>query len=140
VKNCFDSTGPKGFKRHVCHDVTKYCSQSHKVCEDRPHYRPEPVLAQWCTYDTQEWRTVRKNTASGRDEPPNWPEVSSTTPNDRLGRAERYVDTIEYPQDGRVKKHILAPKTEAEFLAWKKGQRVSITFDTVGSVQVLLAH
>lgn len=129
-----------GFVREECDDVTKYCNKSYQDCENRTRYRTEPVYAQSCTYDTYEWRAVREHTASGRDEPPHWPDVSGAGSDDRLLREEKYAVTVEYKDEDSVKKHTLEPKTEAEFLAWKKGQRVALTVDNLGSVQAAVAH
>jgi hypothetical protein len=128
-----------GFVREECEDVTKYCSKSYEDCNNETRYRNEPVFAQSCTYDTYEWLPVKQHTASGRDDAPRWPDVPGMGANDRLVREEKYGVTIQY-KEGELKKHTLTPKTEAEFLAWKKGQQVAVTVDNLGDVQAAVAH
>lgn len=138
-ERCSRTKTNNGFVREECEDVTKYCNESYRDCEDKTRYRTEPVFAQSCTYDTYEWLPVKDHVASGRDDVPHWPEVPDAGAHDRLLREEKYGVTIEYKEDG-TKKHTLAPKTETEFLAWKKGQRVAVTVDNLGDVQAAVAH
>ncbi|MFP2912563.1 hypothetical protein ACLESD_47630, partial [Pyxidicoccus sp. 3LFB2] len=122
-----------GFVEEVCEDVTKYCSESYEDCRTETRYRTEPVYAQQCTYDTYEWKPQDRREASGTDDRPRWPELSVSGV-DRLRREEQYSVNIRYEDDG-VKEHVLEPKSEQEFLAWKKGQGVSLTVTNLGKVE-----
>ncbi len=122
-----------GFVEEVCEDVTKYCSESYEDCRNETRYRAEPVYARQCTYDTHEWKPVDRREASGANDVPRWPELQVRGA-DRLRREEQYTVDIRYEDDG-VKEHVLEPKTEAEFLAWKKGQSVVLTVTNLGKVE-----
>lgn len=122
-----------GFVEEVCEDVTKYCSESYEDCQTETRYRTEPVYAQQCTYDTYEWKPMDKREASGTDDRPRWPELSVSGV-DRLRREETYSVNLRYEDDG-VKEHVLEPKSEQEFLAWKKGQGVNLTVTNLGKVE-----
>jgi hypothetical protein len=126
-----------GFREEICENVTKYCSESYEDCRDETRYRHEPVYAQKCSYDTHQWKELTRREASGRDdEPPRWPELSVGQA-DRLTREEKYTIHIQY-EDGKTKKTTYEPKTEAEYLAWKKGQQVAVTVDNLGEVKQVL--
>jgi hypothetical protein len=123
-----------GFKEEICEDVTKYCSESYEDCRNETRYRNEPVYAQKCSYDTYEWKELTRREASGKDgEPPRWPELS-VSPTDRLKREEKYTIHIEYEDDGK-ERTTYEPKTEKEYLDWKKGQQVAVTVDNLGEVK-----
>ncbi len=122
-----------GFVEEVCEDVTKYCSESYEDCQTETRYRTEPVYAQQCTYDTYEWKPLDRREASGTDDRPRWPELA-VSGGDRLRREETYSVNIRYEDDG-VKEHVLEPKSEQEFLAWKKGQGVTLTVTNLGKVE-----
>ncbi|HVG63176.1 MAG TPA: hypothetical protein VNA24_31725, partial [Hyalangium sp.] len=125
-----------GFKEEICQDVTKYCSESYEDCRNETRYREEPVYAQKCDYDTYQWKEVTRREASGRDgEPPRWPELS-TSELDRLRREEKY--TIQIAYDGGKEKTTLEPKTEQEYLTWKKGQQLTLTVTNGGEVKKML--
>lgn len=121
-----------GFVEEVCEDVAKYCSESYEDCRDETRYRTEPVYSRQCTYDTYEWKPVDRREASGTDDVPRWPQLD-VGPTDRLRREEKYTVRIQY-EDGK-KEHVLEPKTEAEFLAWKKGQEAVLTVTNLGKVE-----
>ncbi|XXF76909.1 hypothetical protein P2318_28215 [Myxococcaceae bacterium GXIMD 01537] len=125
-----------GFMKEECEDVTKYCSKSYEDCDYETRYRNEPVFAQKCAYDTYEWREVNRLDASGKDDAPRWPEVRNTGAHERQRREEKYAVHVEYDDDG-VKRYTIEPKLEAEFLAWRKGQQVSLQVDNLGDVQVV---
>ncbi|MCP3145339.1 hypothetical protein [Pyxidicoccus xibeiensis] len=122
-----------GFVEEVCEDVTKYCSESYEDCQNETRYRTEPVFSQQCTYDTYEWKPVDRREASGSDDRPRWPELSVSGV-DRVRREETYSVNIRYEDDG-VKEHVLEPKSEQEFLGWKKGQGVNLTVTNLGKVE-----
>ncbi|WP_224247112.1 hypothetical protein [Hyalangium gracile] len=122
-----------GFREEICEDVTKYCSESYEDCRNETRYRTEPVYEPKCSYDTYEWKKVTHQELSGEDgEPPRWPELSVRT-EDRLRREEEYIVHLEYDGGKKKTKHEL--KTEQEYLAWKKGQQVSLTVTNGGEVQ-----
>lgn len=121
-----------GYMQEECDDVPKYCKESYEDCETRTRYRTEPVYDLSCTYDTYAWAEVERDEESGRDEAPRWPDVRVGR-NDRLRREEKYTVRIQYQDDG-VKEHLLSAASEAEFLAWKKGQSVSLQVSNLGSV------
>lgn len=126
-----------GFKEEVCQDVTKYCSESYEDCNNETRYRTEPVYAQKCSYDTYEWKEVDREVASGRDhEAPRWPELRVGA-NDRQRREGKYTVHLEYEDDG-TQKNTFEPKSETEFLGWKKGQQVTVTVDNTGEVKQIL--
>ncbi|SEM42595.1 hypothetical protein SAMN05444354_116150 [Stigmatella aurantiaca] len=126
-----------GFREEVCKDVTRYCDESYEDCRNETRYRDEPVYARRCSYDTYQWKEVARRETSGRDgEPPRWPELA-VTPEDRLKREEQYTLHIEYGAPER-KQAPLELKTEQEFLAWKKGQSVSVTATHGGDIKQIL--
>lgn len=122
-----------GFAEEVCEDVTKYCSESYEDCQNETRYRSEPVYALQCTYDTYEWRPVDRRESSGTEDRPRWPELSVSGA-DRLSREEHYAVRIRYEDDGH-KEHVLEPKSEQEFTAWKRGQGVRLTVTNLGKVE-----
>jgi hypothetical protein len=125
-----------GFKEEVCQDVTKYCSESYEDCRNETRYRDEPVYAQKCDYDTYQWKEVTRRETSGRDgEPPRWPELSASEL-DRLRLEEKYTIKIAY--DGGKESTTIEPKTEQEYLAWKKGQQLNLTVTNGGEVKKML--
>ncbi|HSP78908.1 MAG TPA: hypothetical protein VLQ93_10280, partial [Myxococcaceae bacterium] len=126
-----------GFMKETCEDITKYCDESYEDCREETRYRTVPVYAQSCTYDTHEWTEVEHRDASGRDDAPRWPTLTASS-SERLRREEKYTVRIQYEDDGR-KEHVLEPKTEREFLAWKKGQKVPLQVSNLGKVQVMAA-
>jgi hypothetical protein len=130
-EKCTRKDRGNGFVEEVCEDVTKYCSESYEDCRDETRYRTVPVFAQQCTYDTYEWKPQDRREASGRDDRPSWPElrVSGT---DRLRREEKYAVRIQY---GDGKEHVLEPRSEKEYLAWRKGQDVVLTVTNLGKVE-----
>jgi len=126
-----------GFREEVCRDVTRYCDESYEDCQDETRYRSEPIYEPRCSYDTYEWKDVARREASGRDaEPPRWPELS-VKGEDRLQREEHYTLQVEY-QKGGPRRAPLELQTEREYLAWKKGQAVSVTVTNAGDVKQLL--
>jgi hypothetical protein len=132
-EKCRTRNKGNGFKEEICEDVPKYCSESYEDCHTETRYRDEPVYAQKCNYDTYQWKELAKRELSGRDgEPPRWPELSAG-PADRLKREEKYTIHIAY--DGGEEKTTLEPKTEQEYLAWKKGQQVALTVTNGGEVK-----
>jgi hypothetical protein len=122
-----------GFVEEVCEDVTKYCNESYEDCQNETRYRTEPVYAQECTYDTYEWKQVDRRETSGTDDRPRWPELSVSGV-DRLRREEHYSVHLRYEDDG-TKEHVLEPKSEQEFVAWKKGQDARLTVTNLGKVE-----
>jgi hypothetical protein len=135
-EKCHTRNKGNGFKEEVCQDVTKYCSESYEDCRNETRYRQVPVYEQKCSYDTFQWKEVTKRDAEGRDgEPPRWPELS-VTPEDRLRREGKYTLQIEY--DGGKEKTTFEPKTEQEYLSWKKGQQVALTVTNTGTVKQIL--
>jgi hypothetical protein len=136
-EKCSTRDKGNGFKEEICEDVAKYCSESYEDCRNETRYRDEPVYDQKCSYDTYQWKEVDRRELSGQDnEPPRWPELS-VGPADRLRREERYTVHIEYEDDG-TQRTPFEPKTEQEYLAWKKGQQVSVTVDNMGEVKKVL--
>jgi hypothetical protein len=125
-----------GFREEVCHDVTRYCDESYEDCRDETRYVSEPVYAPRCSYDTYQWKEVARREASGRDgEPPRWPALDVNA-EDRLQREEHYTLRVEYEKKGRQQAPF-EPRTEQEYLAWKKGQPVLVTVTNGGEVQRL---
>ncbi|MBZ4418341.1 hypothetical protein [Myxococcus sp. RHSTA-1-4] len=122
-----------GFVEEVCEDVTKYCSESYEDCQNETRYRTEPVYALQCAYDTYEWKEVDRRETSGTDDRPRWPELTASGV-DRLRREEKYSVRIRYEDDGE-KEHVLEPKSEQEFLTWKKGQGATLTVTNLGKVE-----
>jgi hypothetical protein len=135
-EKCRTRNKGNGFKEEICEDVTKYCSESYEDCHNETRYRDEPVYDQKCDYDTYQWKEVTRREASGRDgEPPRWPELSASEL-DRLRREEKYTIKIAY--DGGKESTTLEPKTEQEYLAWKKGQQLTLTVTNGGEVKKML--
>jgi hypothetical protein len=131
-EKCRTRNKGNGFKEEICEDVPKYCSESYEDCRTETRYRDEPVYAQKCSYDTYQWKELAKRELSGRDgDPPRWPELLAG-PADRLRKEEKYTLHIAY--DGK-EKTTLEPKTEQEYLAWKKGQQVALTVTNGGEVK-----
>ncbi|MBJ6759674.1 hypothetical protein JGU66_02790 [Myxococcaceae bacterium JPH2] len=125
-EKCTRRSKGNGFSEEVCHDVTKYCSESYQDCHDETRYRTEPVMDIACTYDTHEWTQVDRSETSGSTEEPRWPEVTQG-PLERLRREGTYSVTLRYAQG--KKEYELTPKSEAEYLQWRKapGARVTVT-------------
>jgi hypothetical protein len=125
-----------GFKEEICEDVPKYCSERYEDCRTETRYRDEPVYGQKCDYDTYQWKELKRAELSGRDgEPPRWPELN-VNELDRLRREEKY--TIQIAYDGGKESTTLEPKTEQEYLAWKKGQQLNLTVTNGGEVKKML--
>jgi hypothetical protein len=122
-----------GYMKEECDDVPKYCKESYEDCHTRTRYRTEPVYALSCTYDTHAWSEVDRREESGRDSSPRWPELLAGSL-DRLRREEKYAVHIRYQKDDDPAEHVLEPKSESEFLSWKKGQSVSLQVSNFGSV------
>ena len=120
-----------GFAREVCHDVTKYCSESYEDCRDETQYRTEPVFGEQCTYRTWEWRDDVTRTARGTTDTPRWPELS-TARLDRLVRTGEYRVEVRYGDDGQ---HTVKPATDAEFARWTPGAPVRLVVSNLGIVQ-----
>jgi hypothetical protein len=135
-EHCHTQNKGNGFKKEVCEDVTKYCDESYEDCRNETRYRDEPVYAPKCTYDTYQWKEVTHREASGGNgDSPRWPDLSVNA-EDRLRREEKYTLQIEY--DGGKKSTTFAPKTEQEYLGWKKGQQVSLTVTNGGEVKQIV--
>ncbi|MFY0583413.1 hypothetical protein ACN28S_62130 [Cystobacter fuscus] len=113
--------------------MTKYCDETYRDCHDETQYRTEPVFAQKCAYDTYQWKQVDERTLSGREDAPRWPELQAGSL-DRLEREAKYRVQVEYT-DGATKTHVLEPKTEAEFLSWKRGTPLSLKVSNSGKVE-----
>ncbi|MCB9673581.1 MAG: zinc ribbon domain-containing protein [Alphaproteobacteria bacterium] len=49
--------------------------------ECTPRYREEPVMAAWCSWEAEKWKTfdTKKSTGTGLDSKPEWPKVSVDT-------------------------------------------------------------
>lgn len=122
-----------GFVEEVCEDITKYCNESYEDCRNETRYRNEPVYARQCTYDTYEWKQVDRREATGQDGKPVWPTLQPGA-TDRQQRSEEYAVHIRYEDDG-VKETVLMPKTERDFLSWKKGQGVLVTVTNSGDLK-----
>src|SRR5204863_4370115 len=88
-ESCHTQNLGNGFSKEVCHDVTKYCSESYEQCGDETRYRTEPVYGEECTYDTWEWQKTDERTLTGTDDQPKWPALD-TDRLDRLVRSETY--------------------------------------------------
>jgi hypothetical protein len=115
----------------VCHDVTKYCSESYEDCRDETRYRTEPVYGQECRYRTWEWRDVDSRTLQGGGDPPRWPELAAGRL-DRLVRTEDYRVDVRYGDDDV---HEVKPATEAEFARFPEGARVRLVVTNIGVVR-----
>jgi hypothetical protein len=122
-----------GFAEEVCHDVTKYCNESYEDCDMETRYRNEPVYSQQCAYDTYVWKPVDTRELKGTEGTPRWPELTAGT-NERVRREEDYTVLVRYDDDG-VKQHEVKPTREDEFVAWKKGQGVTLTVTNLGKVE-----
>lgn len=132
-EKCHTRSKGNGFKEEVCEDVTKYCDESYEDCHTETRYRDEPVYAQKCSYDTYQWKEVTRRDAAGKDgDLPHWPDLSVSA-EDRLRREENYIVYLAY--DGGKEKTKLEPKSEQEYLGWKKGQQVSLTVTNGGEVK-----
>ncbi|NTX38364.1 hypothetical protein HUA74_32520 [Myxococcus sp. CA051A] len=122
-----------GFVEEVCEDITKYCNERYEDCQNETRYRNEPVYARQCAYDTYEWKPVDRREATGQDGNPAWPTLQPGA-TDRQHRSEEYTVHIRYEDDG-VKETVLMPKTERDFLRWKKGQGVVVTVTNSGDLK-----
>ncbi|HYO56225.1 hypothetical protein [Archangium sp.] len=127
-----------GYMKEVCEDVPKYCSKRYEDCDTRTRYRSEPVFDLSCTYDTYAWKEVDRRVESGRDSAPRWPELRPGSL-DRLLREEKYAVRIDY-EDSGAKEHVYEPKSESEFLSWKRGQSVPLQVNNFGSVNILAGN
>ncbi|NVJ10605.1 hypothetical protein HUW63_36040 [Myxococcus sp. AM001] len=125
-----------GFMEEVCEDVTKYCRESYEDCQNETRYRREPVYADQCTYDTHAWKPLTRREASGTDDAPRWPELAVGAA-DRLRREETYTVRLRYEDDG-AQEHVLEPRGERAFLAWKKGQGARLTVTNLGTVKTVV--
>ncbi|WP_375767740.1 hypothetical protein NR798_39630 [Archangium gephyra] len=135
-EKCTRKKMANGYMKETCRDEPKYCSKSYQDCDMRTRYRSEPVFDVSCTYDTYVWQQVDTRVESGRDGAPRWPALEPGA-YDRLRREEKYAVHIGYEDDGDGKEHVHEPKSETEFLAWKKGQAVPLEVNNFGSAQIL---
>ncbi len=127
-----------GFREEVCEDITRYCDESYEDCNEETRYRDEPIYATRCSYDTYQWKDVARQETAGKDgEAPRWPDLAPR-PEDRLQREEHYTLRITWKKGEPPVSHEL--QTEQEFLAWKKGQPVSVTVTNGGEVKQLRAR
>lgn len=134
-EKCTRKKMSNGYMKEVCRDEPKYCSKSYQDCDMRTRYRSEPVFDVSCTYDTYVWQQVDTQVESGRDSAPRWPALD-TGAYDRLRREEKYAVHIGYA-DGDAREHVHEPKSEAEFLTWKKGQSVPLEVNNFGSAHIV---
>ncbi len=126
-----------GMAEEVCRDVTKYCDESYEDCQSETRYRTEPVFADKCSYTTFAWRQVDEQVLSGDEATLSWPTVSPGA-RERMRREESYRVKVRYEDEGKQTEHLVEPKTEAEFLAWKRGGAVTVKVDNLGSVSEVL--
>ena len=119
-----------GFGREVCHDVTKYCSESYEDCRNQTRYRTEPVYGDECRYRTWEWQRAEEGQTAGGDDPPRWPELV-TGQRDRLVKTEKYRVEVAW---GDGKAHVVEPPNESDFARWKPGATVKLTVTNLGTV------
>ena len=135
TEKCTRKKMANGYMKETCRDEPKYCSKSYQDCDMRTRYRSEPVFDVSCTYDTYVWQQVDTQVESGRDSAPRWPELNPGA-RDRLRREEKYAVHIGY-EDGGDKEHVHEPKSEAEFLSWKRGQSVPLQVNNFGSADIV---
>ncbi|OJT26929.1 hypothetical protein BO221_02665 [Archangium sp. Cb G35] len=135
TEKCTRKKMGNGYMKETCKDEPKYCSKSYQDCDMRTRYRSEPVFDVSCTYDTYVWQPMDKKVESDRDCVPRWPTLAQGAL-DRLRREEKYAVRIGY-EDGDSKEHVHEPKSEAEFLTWKKGQSVPLEVNNFGSANIL---
>lgn len=133
-EKCTTKKMGNGYAQETCQDVTKYCNESYRDCRTETRYRTEPVFATRCTYDTHDWKEVEVRTLTGRDDAPRWPTLQ-TGPVDRLRRESTYSVQVAYMDKGS-KVYELVPKTEAEFLSWKKDMPVPLKVSNGGKVEL----
>ena len=113
-----------GMAEETCKDVPKYCDEKYEECS-------EAVREDYCKYDTYEWKEVDKEKASGSNDTPKWPKVDEPKKHDRQLKTEKYTVSVTY---GEGEKGDYNPKTEADFLKWKKGQSVVVSVNNLGTV------
>ena len=122
-----------GFAEEVCEDIPKYCTKQKEVCKPEMQYRKEPILEQWCTYDSYAWKSIESREKKGADNNPQWPDISDL----KHIRAERKATyRIEFSAEinGKPKNKEITPKTEAEFRSWKLGQKVALKKNKLGQL------
>jgi hypothetical protein len=135
-ERCTTTSTGNGFAKETCRDVTKYCDESYEDCRMETKYRDEPVYDDWCTYSSFEWKRVGTVNASGSDASPKWPEAIPG-PLERLVRAEKYTVSFSYETKGEKATHVLEPKSESEFVAWRPDQAVQLTVNNLGHVKAV---
>jgi hypothetical protein len=133
-ERCHTENLGNGFAKEVCHDVTKYCSESYEDCHDQTRYRTEPVYADECTYDTWEWKAADERTLNGTEDQPKWPSLDAG-PLDRLVRSETYDVALEYRHKGKSQTTHYHPASIDEFDRWRPGTKAVLVVANDGTLK-----
>jgi hypothetical protein len=97
-----------------------------KVVQDCEYH----VYEDWCEYTVDEWRSVGKETANGRDLNPTWPALN-LRPNQREGeRLEEYK--VVFDDDGKT--YVFHPSDLQGFRRFAVGSRWKVETNVLGGV------
>ena len=114
-----------------CHEVTVYCDERYTDCKDETRYRSEPVMADWCQYETWAWQVAETLDAAGQgDDEPAWPQVRPSE-RQRTARTESYSVTVGW---GEGMQHELTELDASSYARWPMGQPARLRVTNIDAV------
>jgi len=126
-----------GFAEEVCNSVPKTCTRTVQKCANETRYCDRRIDDDWCTFDTWSWVSVVPVELRGEDSSPRWPEVQ-TGALDRLTRQESYGVKVTYSQGADAKEHAFSPRSEGEYVRWRRGDQVRVQYNNFGAVTAVV--
>jgi hypothetical protein len=130
-------TGSKDLGNGHFEDVYKDEPVMGKVAHEVPTMVDEPVYREKYYYTIDEWHVTRTEKASGKSEPPAWPNVSLRGKEKENARHEHYMVT--FSSKSVPEKTLLAP-TQAAWEGFKQGSSWDVEFNNAGEFKVLNAQ
>ena len=133
---CGETCRPNGNGSATC--STKYCTRpGPDKCSNETKYCNRPIYKDKCNYQTQEWKTVKTETASGREEDTRWPKLDPG-PLQRVQHSSDYTVSVMYQDRGKPYTYDHKPPGEDKYKSWDMGETVTLKVNNLGGVRSIV--
>jgi len=134
-QSCTNRNNHNGSFTRSCRSVTQYCSKS--KTRSVPKYCQRSITAEWCDYETQDWRINRERsrTLTGtKAAEMTWPEVQAKGDLEHTKRLGDWAVMISFEHRGSQTQHEYPVYRGSDFKSWPIGTEVVLTVENSGRV------
>jgi len=137
-QSCSNRNNGNGSFTRSCTNVTQYCSKS--KTRTVPKYCERSITAEWCDYDTQDWRvnTLRSQTFTGtKAAEMAWPKVQASGDLEYTKRTGAWKVVFAFEHRDEQKTHEKPMSQASGFDDWPLGTEVVLTIENSGKILAL---